>query len=77
MAEELEEGEAESLGCKTMALKSGRYVSILLHDYYKDLESIGNAFQELLKHPDIDPHGYCVEWYLSEKDVRCMVRLDA
>lgn len=74
-AEELETGEAELLGCKTLELKAGKYISILLEDYLKDLQSIGNAFQELLKYPDIDPQGYCVEHYLSQNEVRCMVRL--
>jgi hypothetical protein len=29
----------------------------------------------LLTQPNIDPNGYCLEWYLNGKDVRCMVRL--
>ncbi len=41
----------------------------------KDLPAIGNTFQQMIARPDIDPEGYCVEWYLSDKDVQCMVRL--
>jgi len=42
----------------------------------KDLQSIGKAFHELISQPEIDPNGYCLEWYLNQSDVRCMVRLD-
>lgn len=74
-AEELEEGEAKKYDCSTLVLRKGNYISLLLHDYMSDLSSIGKAFEELLDHPDIDPQGYCVELYLSEKEVRCMVRV--
>ena len=40
-----------------------------------DIESINNAFKEMLSNPEIDPDGYCVEWYHTEKDVKCMIRL--
>jgi hypothetical protein len=41
----------------------------------KDIPAIGNTFQELLETPGIDPNGYCVEWYINDKDVICMIRL--
>ena len=73
-AEELQPGEGDQYGLDTLVLKSGRYISITIHNYMQDLQSIGNAFNKLLKEA-IDPQGYCVELYLSDKDVRCMVRL--
>jgi hypothetical protein len=24
---------------------------------------------------DLDPEGYCVEWYFNDRDVKCMIRL--
>jgi hypothetical protein len=74
--EETFEGEAEKYNCETLIIKKGNYVSIVLNDYRKNLSSIGLAFKELLSHPNIDPQGYCIEWYLSEKEVNCMVRLE-
>jgi hypothetical protein len=74
-AEEMEEGEAEKLNCDTLVLEKGKYISLTLHDYLKDLQSIGNAFKQLLSCPGLDPQGYCVECYLNDKDMRCMVRL--
>lgn len=74
-AEEINEGEAERLQCKTLVLKKGSYISLILNDYMKDLPAIERTFKQLLSHPGIDPQGYCVEWYLNNKDVKCMVRL--
>lgn len=74
-AEELTEGEAEQLGLETYLMKKGKYISTDIHDYMKNLSAIGDAFNELLESPDIDANGACVEWYITDKDVKCMVRL--
>ncbi len=73
--EEMEKGEAEKFKCSTMEIKKGNYVYIDIKDFMKDIPSIQKAFNELLKHPKLDPQGYCLEWYLSQEDVRCMVRV--
>lgn len=74
-AEELEPGEAKQLNLDTIVLKKGRYSVITIHDYMKDIPAIGNAFQELISLPGIDPQGYCVEWYITDKEVKCMIRM--
>jgi predicted transcriptional regulator YdeE len=74
-AEEINSGEAEKYHCDTMVLKKGTYVSRTIHNYMKDIPAIGNTFQELLETPSLDPNGYCVEWYINDKDVICMIPL--
>ena len=74
-AEELNDREAESLNLDTLILKKGNYISLTINNYVKDIPAIGEAFKLLLSNRDIDPQAYCVEWYLSDKDVKCMVRL--
>ena len=74
-AEELNDREAESLNLDTLILKKGNYISLTINNYMKDISAIGEAFKLLLSNRDIDPQAYCVEWYLSDKDVKCMVRL--
>ena len=74
-AEELVPGDLSKHGLEKFVIKKGKYICILINDFMKDIPSIGKAFQELITQPAIDPNGCCVEWYLSEKDVRCMVRL--
>ena len=75
-AEELEPGEKEKYNCEPFIIKRGQYISQTVKDYMKAPQNIGLTFQELTSSPDIDPNGYCVEWYLDQNDVRCMVRLD-
>jgi hypothetical protein len=75
-AEELYEGEAAKLGCNSMILASGGYITIQIDDYVQNIQSIGCAFRELLASPGLDPEGYCVEWYLSGKSMKCMIRLN-
>lgn len=75
--EEMYDGEAEKVDCETLTIPKGEYVAITVSDFRKDIMSIDRAFQKLLKEPNIDPQGYCVEWYASDKEeVMCMIRLD-
>jgi|ERR1044072_2898962 hypothetical protein len=73
--EEKEPGEAEKLNCEPFIIRKGNYLSKTITDYMKNTPAIGETFQEMIKQPDIDPNGYCVESYFNEKDVCCMVRL--
>ncbi|HLP11068.1 MAG TPA: GyrI-like domain-containing protein [Flavobacteriales bacterium] len=74
-AEVLKEGEGSAFGCETLVLKKGTYIQKTVNDFVKNIAAIGQAFDELLKDPRIDPQGYCVEWYIDGTDVQCMVRL--
>jgi len=73
--EEMQEGEAEKFACKTMEIRKGKYICIDIKDFMKDIPAIEKAFTELLKQPNLDQQGYCVEWYMTQQDVRCMVRV--
>lgn len=74
-AEELEPGEGQKAGCETMIIPKGQYISITLYNYMQNLQGITQAFDQLLSTPGLDPQGYCVECYLDEKNVCCMIRL--
>jgi len=41
----------------------------------KDIPAIQKAFNLLIAQPGLDPEGYCVEQYINQKDMICMVRL--
>jgi hypothetical protein len=73
--EELQPGEGKKFGCETLVIKKGNYISETISNYQENIESISETFQELLKNPAIDPQGYCVEWYTSPTEVKCMIRL--
>jgi hypothetical protein len=68
-------GEAKKYNCDTLVLKKGKYISLTVDNFRKDPQLIQRTFEKLLASPDIDPQGYCVEWYSNEDSVNCMVRL--
>ncbi len=72
--EERYPGEGNKYGLNSLVIKKGSYISELVNSYASDLSQIAQTFQRLLEHPDIDPNGFCVEWYKGT-DVLCMVRL--
>src|SRR4051812_34420140 len=67
--EEIEPGEAEKYGCERFIIKAGKYQSVTITSFPEHLEKISDTFQELLKVPNLDPQGYCLEWYLNAQDV--------
>ena len=76
-ADEMEKGEADRLVCETLIVKKGNYVSLTVNDFRKDPMAITKALEQLLALPNIDPQGYCLEWYETDKEaVKCMIRLD-
>jgi hypothetical protein len=75
VAEEKSPGEGDKLGCEPFSIQAGKYIYITIKDFRKDISTIWEAFEQLLSHPNMDPEGYCLEWYLGQNDVRCMIRL--
>lgn len=75
-AEQLHEGEAEQLKLETFIIRKGNYISEVLKDWRKDEMSVGKTFKKLLADLRIDKKGYCLEIYLNENDMRCLVPLD-
>jgi hypothetical protein len=76
-AEVMFSGEAEALRCETMVIAKGKYLAVVVEDFRKDIMSIDRAFKQLLNQPDLDPQGYCVELYATDREaVTCMIRLD-
>lgn len=76
-AAEIVEGEkGETIDCESFVIKNGQYRCITVLNYMEDLQGIGKAFSDLISDPDIDPNGYCVEYYYNDSDVKCMVRLE-
>lgn len=73
--EEFYDGEATKYGCEVFVIRKGAYVSETIKNWKKDVTSIGKTMMKLLGNPGIDPLGYCVEVYINDTDVRCMVTL--
>jgi hypothetical protein len=67
--------EYEKQGFEPFLIPKGTYTSIYIPDFMKDVQQIGQAFRQLLAEPSIDQNGFCLEMYVGDKDVRCMIRL--
>jgi len=74
-AEQLNDTEASNLKLEKFVVRKGEYVGARIINYPDHMESIEKTFKKLLGNPRLDPNGCCVEMYLNEKDVQCMVRL--
>jgi len=74
-AEERVPGELAGHGLPEFIIQSGSFRYIDIPDFMQQLPAIGKAFEQLLKDPALDPQGYCLEWYRSMQECRCMVPL--
>ena len=68
-------GEGKKYGLNSFVIKKGSYISELVNNFTSDVSQIGKTFERLLTYADIDPNGFCVEWYKAPDDVLCMVPL--
>ena len=73
--EEQHKGEAEKFGLESFVIQKGQYIYKDILNYSEKPQNISDTFRQLISQPNIDPDGYCLEWYLNESDVRCMVRI--
>jgi hypothetical protein len=73
-ASELTEGDLSIHGLSAFIIQKGIYVFTDIPDFMKNIPAIGKTFQLLLTDKTIDPNGACIEWYMTEKNCRCMVR---
>jgi hypothetical protein len=73
---ELQEGEGAQYHCPAFTIRKGLYLSQLVKDWCKEENKIKDTFDALLSDPRGDHNGYCLEEYVSDDDMRCMVPLD-
>lgn len=74
-AEKLDNDGDENIKCESFIIERGSYRTISVLKFKNSPQAIGNAFEELISYADIDPNGYCIEWYVNDEEVNCMVRL--
>jgi predicted transcriptional regulator YdeE len=74
-AEESGSDHAAGNDLDRLTIAPGKYASVLVKKYMQSLSLIGEAFRILIALPNVDPQGYCIEWYLNNEDVCCMVRV--
>lgn len=70
------DGEAGELKCETFIIRKGAYISQRLHNWMQDTNIVAKTFRQLLQYPGIDKNGYCLEIYLNDNDMLCLVKLN-
>jgi predicted transcriptional regulator YdeE len=72
----VENKEAEKYQCETFLIKKGQYISETITDFMNNIPLIGQTFQNLLTDPRVNKEsGYCLERYINQNDLQCMVTL--
>ena len=74
-ATELSIDESEKFGCESFIIKKGTYKGVVINNFMNNIPQIGQTFQTLLQDPDLDLEGYCLEIYINDADVQCLVKL--
>ena len=74
-SEIVEEKDHHLEGTEKFTVRAGDYISETIHNFMENIPAIGQTFQSMLKRDDIDPNGYCLEHYVDDKTVVCMVPL--
>ena len=70
------QGEGARYNCNTFTISKGIYLTEHIRDFMEHLDVIPNAFSKLSAEPLIDASFPCIEWYKSDTDVLCMVKLN-
>ena len=74
-AEQISKNELAKHLLQQFIIPKGKYLSIEIKNYKNQIGLIGDAFNKLIVNPKIEPNGYCIEWYQTDNDVICMVKL--
>jgi hypothetical protein len=72
--EALQPGEVEEFSCEEFTIRKGKYIGRVVN-WKENVQQIGETFQTLLTEPLIDRTGACIEEYINDDEVKCMVRL--
>jgi hypothetical protein len=69
------DGEGTSYGLENFTLTQGDYLTETILNWQEKMEKFETVFKNLLADPRLDTNFPCVEWYKSDKEVMCMVRI--
>jgi len=74
-AEEMKDGEAEKYGYEPFTIIKGEYLTETINNWKNQLPSIGETFMEMVKDLRMDRAFPCVEWYKTDEEMWCMIRM--
>ena len=72
---EIFEGEAQRLDSTVFEIDTGNYLAVTLKEWQTKTDSIKNIFHEMMQDHRIDLGKPCIEWYKSEDEMICLIKL--
>ena len=68
-------GETEQYGFENFIIPRGYYSGEKIVNWKNNIPLIGKVFMTLVKDPRMNRDYPCIEWYHSEEELTCMVKL--
>lgn len=62
-----------STGLEIFTIEKGDFLAVSLKDWKNNIYQITSIFEALIADPRIDKNGYCLEEYINDTTLRCMV----
>lgn len=75
MAKELFPGESRQYKFEKLKIEKGNYQTETLHNWKSKTDCIKDIFQKLMGDSKPDQNHPCIEWYYSEEDMLCMIKV--
>jgi len=73
--EEKDKGEAEKYNCERYTVEKGEYLAVTLDDWLKKVDCIKDIFHEMMEDDRADKTRPVVEWYKTETEMLCLVKM--
>jgi predicted transcriptional regulator YdeE len=67
--------DGEKSGYEPYTIPKGEYITEKIADWKTSIPLIGSTFMKLNEQPGVLPHALCVEWYKTNTELLCMVRV--
>ena len=67
-------GEAERYNCTRYLIERGEYMTETIHDWLHKTHTIKDVFGELMKDDCPSAKRPCIEWYMNDDEMICMVK---
>jgi hypothetical protein len=74
-AEEKYAGEAEEFNYNRYLIEKGEYLAVALSDWRDKTDCIKDIFHEMMEDDRADKTKEVVEWYKTEKEMLCLVKV--
>src|SRR5258706_14815205 len=74
--EEYAVGEGKKSGYDYYTIKKGEYLPVTIKDWHSKTDCIKDVFHEMMQDKRFDNITPCVEWYKSDEEMVCMLKMD-